>query len=114
MPARVMPCLIAALLLASAPALAAGPSAPVRSPPPKMKYEPRPVAPDESSVWIPGDWRRIGGTWVWARGRYAEQPAPGYRWTRGAWQQRTSGWVYQPGGWTVVEEADPFAIDSLE
>ena len=116
MPAhRLLALLLAVILLAAMPAAAAGPSIPSKVPPPRPKYEPRPPAPAEDKVWIPGEWRRVGGTWAWSRGRYVERPGPGYRWVRGTWQARSYGWVHRPGTWAIDPDAlDPFSYDGSQ
>jgi hypothetical protein len=77
---------------------------PIPEPPPPARYEPQPPAVDEDTVWIPGHWRRLAGTWVWSHGHWATPPFIGARWINGDWVERYTGWVWLPGQWI-----DPWA-----
>jgi hypothetical protein len=56
--------------------------------------------PSPFHSWMPGHWRYLGGTWVWARGRWAEAPEGGRSWQAGHWERRSYGYVWVPGYWT--------------
>ena len=70
----------------------------IKTPPPVVKVEVKPVKPFHKAVWIPGHWTWKRGKYVWVKGRWAK-PHRGYVWVSGYWVKRPGGWVWIRGHW---------------
>ena len=69
--------------------------------PPPMLVEAPPPPPREGTFWTGGYWV-WQGTWVWAHGRWAAPPRPGYGWRQPYYENRDGIVVFIGGHW-----ADP-------
>lgn len=70
------------------------PPAPTSAP-----YEPVPVRPSGTAVWIPGYYEYAGNQYQWVPGRW-ENPPPGARvWVPPTWQSTGNGYTYVRGYW---------------
>ncbi|SNB66560.1 hypothetical protein SAMN07250955_105135 [Arboricoccus pini] len=74
------------------------------APPPRRPEYAYPNA-DADQQWIQGDWRFVGGSWIWRAGHYATPPAAGQVWVQGRWTP--SPWGY---GWTEGRWVDPQSL----
>ncbi len=59
----------------------------VKTPPPPVRVEVRPVSPYKTAVWVPGHWK---------------QARAGYVWVPGHWSKRARGWVWVSGHWKRI------------
>ncbi|MDE2146574.1 MAG: YXWGXW repeat-containing protein [Burkholderiales bacterium] len=66
--------------------------------PPPMLVEPPPPMPFGGAVWIGGYWV-WQGRWVWAAGRWAPVPRPGYAWVSPYYENRDGFVVFVAGHW---------------
>lgn len=76
--------------------------APVRigwAPPPILVESP-PAIPYDGAVWIGGYWT-WQGTWVWAHGRWAPPPRPGFTWCHPYYENRGGSVVFVNGFWAA-------------
>jgi hypothetical protein len=82
-----------------------GQPAPVGCPwaPPPMLVEVPPPPPFEGAVWTGGYWV-WRGTWVWAHGRWAAPPQPGYLWRPPYYENRDGLVVFITGHWALAGE----------
>ena len=68
--------------------------------PPPMLVETVPPMPYESAVWTGGYWV-WEGNWVWAHGRWAGPPQPGYGWVNPYYENRGGSVVFVNGFWAA-------------
>ena len=68
--------------------------------PPPMLVEPPPPMPFGGAVWVGGYWG-WQGTWVWAAGRWAPPPQPGYGWVHPYYENRGGVVVIVTGHWSA-------------
>ena len=73
----------------------------VKTPPPPVRVEVRPVSPYKTAVWIPGHWQWKRGRYVWVPGHW-KQARAGYVWVPGHWSKRARGWVWVSGHWKRI------------
>lgn len=76
--------------------------APIRigwAPPPILVETPPPL-PYEGAVWTGGYWT-WQGNWVWAHGRWAPPPRPGYTWCHPYYENRGGAVVFVNGFWAA-------------
>ena len=66
--------------------------------PPPMLVETPPPPPDPYYTWIGGYWT-WEGNWIWAHGRWAPPPRPGYLWHNPYYEHRHGGVVFINGFW---------------
>ena len=71
----------------------------VKSAPPPLKTESKPLKPGPAYVWIAGHWKYSGGTYVWVAGHWTRPPKSDRVWVSGHWVKRPGGYVYIPGHW---------------
>jgi len=67
--------------------------------PPPMLVETPPLPPFPDAVWIGGYWT-WEGEWVWAHGRWAGPPRPGFRWRHPYYENRNGMVVFVNGFWS--------------
>ncbi len=70
----------------------------IKTPPPAVKVEFKPVKPFRQAIWIPGHWTWKRGHYVWVSG-YWVKARHGYVWVPGHWVKRHRGWVWVRGHW---------------
>ncbi|MGN6528149.1 MAG: hypothetical protein ACTHL8_17305, partial [Burkholderiaceae bacterium] len=70
--------------------------------PPPMLVEVPPPQPYAEAVWTGGYWA-WQGRWVWAAGRWAPPPRPGYLWEQPYYEHRGDTVVFIPGYWRARE-----------
>jgi hypothetical protein len=68
--------------------------------PPPMLVESPPPAPFPGTFWIGGYWA-WEGNWVWAHGRWAPPPRPGYNWCNPYYEHRNGAVVFVNGFWSA-------------
>ncbi len=66
--------------------------------PPPMLVETPPPIPYDGAIWIGGYWV-WEGNWVWAHGRWAAPPKPGYGWVNPYYENRHGSVVFVDGFW---------------
>lgn len=66
--------------------------------PPPMLVEAPPPMPFGGAVWIGGYWV-WQGNWVWAAGRWAPPPQPGYVWAQPYYEHRDGAVIFITGHW---------------
>ena len=71
----------------------------VRTRPPAVRVERRPVRPRGNYVWVGGYNRWNGSSYVWEPGRWAMPPRPHAVWVPPRWVHRSNGWVFVAGRW---------------
>jgi len=71
----------------------------VRTPPPPVRVEARPVVPFRGAVWVDGYYTHRHGQYVWVPGRYMKPPRAGAAWVPGHWNKHPRGWKWVPGYW---------------
>lgn len=69
------------------------------APPPMLVEKPAPM-PFEGAIWTGGYWT-WHGNWVWAAGRWAAPPQPGYAWVQPYYEHRDSAVVFIAGHWSA-------------
>lgn len=67
--------------------------------PPPMLVEAPPPLPFAGAIWIGGYWV-WEGNWVWAAGRWAPPPQPGYGWVHPYYEHRGNLVVFVTGHWS--------------
>ncbi|HEX7640956.1 MAG TPA: hypothetical protein VF472_01980 [Burkholderiaceae bacterium] len=67
------------------------------APPPMLVEEP-PPPPSPDAAWIGGYWV-WQGNWVWAHGRWAQPPRPGYMWHNPYYEHRNGAVVFINAFW---------------
>ena len=67
--------------------------------PPPMLVERPPSPPFAGAVWTGGYWT-WQGNWVWAAGRWAMPPEPGYAWVQPYYEHRDGVVVFITGHWS--------------
>ncbi|MDE3011986.1 MAG: hypothetical protein KGI67_13965, partial [Pseudomonadota bacterium] len=70
--------------------------------PPPMLVEYPPPQPFFQAVWIGGYWV-WDGDWVWAAGRWAPPPRPGYYWVHPYYEHRDTAVVFITGHWCAPD-----------
>ena len=68
--------------------------------PPPMLVEMPPPMPYAGAIWTGGYWV-WEGNWVWAHGRWAGPPQPGYGWVNPYYENRGGGVVFVNGYWAA-------------
>lgn len=68
--------------------------------PPPMLVERPPLPPFAGAVWTGGYWT-WQGNWVWAAGRWASPPEPGYSWVQPYYEHRDGMVVFITGHWSA-------------
>lgn len=68
--------------------------------PPPILVETPPAMPFEGAVWTGGYWT-WQGNWVWAHGRWAPPPRPGYSWCHPYYENRGGSVVFVNGFWAA-------------
>ena len=68
--------------------------------PPPMRVETVPYQPYPEAVWTGGYWV-WQGNWVWAHGRWAAPPQPGYGWVHPYYENRGDSVVFINGFWAA-------------
>jgi len=68
------------------------------APPPMLVERPTPP-PFEGAIWTGGYWT-WQGNWVWAAGRWAAPPQPGYAWVQPYYEHRDGAVVFITGHWS--------------
>ncbi|MCU6433848.1 YXWGXW repeat-containing protein [Undibacterium sp. Jales W-56] len=68
--------------------------------PPPMLVELPPPQPYEEAVWTGGYWI-WEGNWVWAHGRWAPPPRPGYAWIHPYYENRGDSVIFVNGFWAA-------------
>lgn len=68
--------------------------------PPAMLVEVPPPMPYDDAIWIGGYWV-WQGNWVWAHGRWAAPPRPGYAWVHPYYENRGDSVVFVSGFWAA-------------
>lgn len=68
--------------------------------PPPMLVERPPSPPFAGAVWTGGYWT-WQGNWVWAAGRWASPPEPGYSWVQPYYEHRDGMVVFITGHWSA-------------
>ncbi len=68
--------------------------------PPPMLVESPPPMPYEGAIWTGGYWV-WEGNWVWAYGRWAYAPRPGYSWVNPYYENRNGSVVFVNGFWAA-------------
>ena len=68
--------------------------------PPPMLVETPPPAPFAGAFWVGGYWA-WEGNWVWAHGRWAPPPHPGYTWCNPYYEHRHGAVVFVNGFWAA-------------
>jgi len=68
--------------------------------PPPMLVESPPAMPYDGAVWTGGYWV-WEGNWVWAHGRWAGPPRPGYGWVNPYYEHRNGSVVFVNGFWAA-------------
>jgi hypothetical protein len=71
----------------------------VAKPPPALRPEKQPVAPDPDDIWVAGRWRWTGTRYEWVSGAWVTRPNPTATWIAGHWFRRPGGWVWIAGRW---------------
>ena len=66
--------------------------------PPPMLVEAPPPPPFADAIWTGGYWA-WQGNWVWAAGRWAAPPQPGYRWVQPYYEHRDNAVIFIGGHW---------------
>ncbi|MGJ7529761.1 hypothetical protein [Variovorax sp. GB1P17] len=69
------------------------------APPPMLVEAPTPL-PFAGAIWTGGYWT-WQGNWVWAAGRWAAPPQPGYAWVQPYYEHRDSTVVFITGHWSA-------------
>lgn len=69
------------------------------APPPMLVERPTPM-PFEGAIWTGGYWT-WQGNWVWAAGRWAAPPQPGYAWVQPYYEHRDGAVVFITGHWSA-------------
>ena len=80
--------------------------------PPPMLVESPPPMPYDGAIWTGGFWV-WEGNWVWAHGRWASPPQPGYGWVNPYYEHRNGSVVFVNGFWAapgVAFVAPPMGI----
>ncbi|MGJ7497905.1 hypothetical protein ACSFA8_22885 [Variovorax sp. RT4R15] len=67
--------------------------------PPPMLVETPPPLPFADAIWTGGYWT-WQGNWVWAAGRWAAPPQPGYGWVQPYYEHRDGAVVFITGHWS--------------
>ncbi len=121
MKARLLKCVLPAVLGAAMAVPLAAQPAPPRPPgpnleihigrtrPPRLRREHRLPRPDRDSVWIAGFWDWRGDQWSWAPGRWDRPVDRHSRWIRPRYLREYGAYRYEPGHWSsqrVVEGDD--------
>ena len=68
--------------------------------PPPMLVESPPPLPYDGAIWTGGYWV-WEGNWVWAHGRWAPPPRPGYGWVNPYYENRGGSVVFVNGFWAA-------------
>ncbi len=68
--------------------------------PPPILVETPPAMPYDGAVWTGGYWT-WQGTWVWAHGRWAPPPRPGFTWCHPYYENRGGSVVFINGFWAA-------------
>jgi hypothetical protein len=68
--------------------------------PPPMLVERPPSPPFAGAVWTGGYWT-WQGNWIWAAGRWATPPEPGYTWVQPYYEHRDGLVVFITGHWSA-------------
>jgi hypothetical protein len=68
--------------------------------PPPMRIEMIPYQPYPEAIWTGGYWV-WQGNWVWAHGRWAAPPQPGYAWVHPYYENRGGSVVFINGFWAA-------------
>ena len=98
---RVLGCLLAIGVAASAAVPAFSQPPPPYPPVPPPRYEAVPPPPGTRYVWVPGHWHWNGYRYIWIGGRYQIRQAgwghyvPG-RWV---WNAHAGQWIWRPAHW---------------
>lgn len=69
--------------------------------PPPMLVEAPPPPPFGGAIWTGGYWT-WHGNWVWAAGRWAAPPQPGYRWVQPYYEHRDEAVIFIGGHWSAA------------
>jgi len=73
-------------------------------PPPAALAEMVPPEPDRAGVvWIDGEWRHHGGSYVWRRGGWVTPPPASRFAPWRSWYRRDGRLMLAPGGWYDAE-----------
>ncbi|MEB0136403.1 hypothetical protein QN362_13765 [Actimicrobium sp. CCC2.4] len=83
--------------------------------PPPMRVDIIPFQPNPEAIWTGGYWV-WQGNWVWAHGRWAAPPQPGYGWINPYYENRGGSVIFINGFWaapgvTFVQPAPTLFID---
>ena len=70
----------------------------IRTAPPAVLLEAKPVAPFAKAVWIPGHWVWRGNAYVWIAGNWVK-PRAGHIYVPGHWVKKRRGWMWMEGHW---------------
>ncbi|HJZ97941.1 MAG TPA: hypothetical protein VKE70_15630 [Candidatus Solibacter sp.] len=68
-------------------------------PPPAPRYGVLGYAPGPGYVWTDGYWDRRSSQWVWMSGRWMRPPHARAVWVPGNWYQERNGWRFRRGYW---------------
>jgi hypothetical protein len=71
----------------------------VRTAPPPVRVERRPVRPSPRYVWVSGYDRWNGYGYVWVPGRWVLPPRGRTAWVAPRWDHRQRGYVFVAGYW---------------
>lgn len=99
LPAHVAPAAPPVVSVYVEPPLYQPPPIAVAWAPPPMLVETPPPLPFAGAIWTGGYWT-WQGNWVWAAGRWAAPPQPGYSWVQPYYEHRNGAVVFITGHWS--------------
>ncbi len=73
----------------------------IATPPPALRTETKPPAPDANHGWVPGRYVPVKGEWTWVAGKWEVPPTPDSVWINGVYDPKTHRWSeahWQPDG----------------
>jgi hypothetical protein len=80
----------------------------IATPPPPLRPEKKPPAPDSTYIWVPGHYTPSKGEWQWVAGKWGVPATPTSVWIEGKYDSDAKRWnegYWQPGG-TVVPDVE--------